>query len=109
MSDTNEILSALLGEYLEIENELEGLEFMKTQIRMKIQTELLRCGGKWEIPGFVTASITPGSVSHSYDTKAIDALLAEAVSAGDIHTAQRLSDSRKTTNRRETLRITKIK
>jgi hypothetical protein len=66
-------------------------------------------GGSFKLDHVGTALITPPSTSHSYDTKAIDGVIAKALQDGDMHTAKALSDARKETTRKATLRITGAK
>lgn len=106
--DTNN-LHTLLSEFYEIQSELDALEYMQGQIRDKINIETKSLGGKVAIRGLASVSIIPASTSHSYDTKALDQLLADAVAAGDMHTAQALTDARKQSSRKETLRIVRDK
>lgn len=109
MTDSAQNIQTLLSEFYEIQSELDALEFMQGQLRDKISTETKALGGKISIHGLASVSIIPPSESHSYDTKLIDALLADAVADGDIHTAQKLSSARKVSQRKESLRIMRDK
>jgi hypothetical protein len=91
----------------EISSEIEHLKAQLEAVRESIKYHTMQeAGHRLTVDGVGTAQVTQASTSHSYDTKAIDALIAECLQAGDIHTAQRLADARKTTTRAETLRIT---
>jgi len=104
-----QLIQSLISEYYEIQSELDALEFMQEEIRQVITVGTKAMGGKLQFQGLASVSIIPSSESHSYDTKLIDALLADAVADGDIHTAQRITSARKTSQRKESLRIMRDK
>jgi len=104
-----EAAALLLRDYFEMKSELEAYEANIDELRRNLQTLVEALGGSFKIDHVGTAIITPQSTSHSYDTKAIDAVIAKALQDGDMHTAKALSDARKETTRRATLRITGAK
>jgi hypothetical protein len=104
-----EAAALLLRDYFEMKSELEAYEANIDELRRNLQTLVDALGGSLKVDHVGTALITPQSTSHSYDTKAIDAVIAKALQDGDMHTAKALSDARKETTRKATLRITGAK
>ena len=104
-----EAAELLLRDYFEMKSELEAYETNVDDLRRNLQTLVEALGGSLKVDHVGTAIITPSSTSHSYDTKAIDTIIAKALQDGDIHTAKALSDARKETTRKATLRITGAK
>lgn len=112
MSNPNfdrEAAAFLLRDYFEMKSELEAYEANVDDLRKNLQTLVEALGGSFKLDHVGTALITPPSTSHSYDTKAIDGVIAKALQDGDMHTAKALSDARKETTRKATLRITGAK
>ena len=99
----------LLRDYFEVKSELDAREAQADDLRRDLQVLVESLGGSFKLDHVGTASITPASTSHSYDTKAIDELLAQSVADGDIATAQALTNARKLNHRKATLRITGVK
>ena len=99
----------LLRDYFEVKSELEAHEARADDLRRDLTVLVEALGGSYKLDHVGTASITPASTSHSYDTKAIDELLAQSVADGDIATAQALTNARKLNHRKATLRITGVK
>ena len=104
-----EAAALLLRDYFEMKSELEAYEAKADDLRRDLQVLVEALGGSYKLDHVGTAIITPASTSHSYDTKAIDAVMAKALQDGDVHTAQALADARKETTRKATLRITGVK
>jgi len=104
-----EAAELLLRDYFEMKSELEAHEAQVDDLRRNLQTLVEALGGSFKVDHVGTALITPASTSHSYDTKMIDELLAQCVADGDIGTAQTLTDARKLSHRKATLRITGAK
>lgn len=104
-----EAAELLLRDYFEMKSELEAYEANVDDLRRNLQTLVEALGGSLKVAHVGTAIITPESTSHSYDTKAIDELLAQSVADGDIATAQALTNARKLNHRKATLRITGVK
>ena len=102
-------VTRLLRDYFEMKSELEAYEANVDDLRRNLQTLVEALGGSFKLAHVGTAIITPASTSHSYDTKAIDAIIAKALQDGDIGTAQALADARKESTRKATLRITGVK
>lgn len=99
----------LLRDYFEVKSELEAHEARADDLRRDLTVLVEALGGSYKLEHVGAAIITPASTSHSYDTKAIDELLAQSVADGDIATAQALTDARKLNHRKATLRITGVK
>ena len=104
-----EAAALLLRDYFEMKSELEAYEAKSDDLRRDLTVLVEALGGSFKLDHVGTAIITPASTSHSYDTKAIDELLAQCVADGDISTAQTLTDARKLSHRKATLRITGAK
>jgi hypothetical protein len=104
-----EAAALLLRDYFEMKSELEAHEAQVDDLRRDLQVLVEALGGSFKLDHVGTALITPPSTSHSYDTKAIDGVIAKALQDGDMHTAKALSDARKETTRKATLRITGAK
>jgi len=86
---------ALFAELAEVENELKTLEDRKLAIRTSLHELVTANGGKLTLEGVGSAQITATGTRASYDTKAVDALMAAAAAAGDMHTANTLGNARK--------------
>ena len=99
----------LLRDYFEMKSELEAYEANVDDLRKNLQVLVEALGGSYKLDHVGTALITPPSTSHSYDTKAIDAIKDKALQDGDVHTAKAIADARKETTRKATLRITGAK
>lgn len=99
----------LLRDYFEVKSELDAREAQADDLRRDLQVLVESLGGSYKLDHVGTAIITPASTSHSYDTKAIDGVIAKALQDGDIGTAKALSNARKETTRKATLRITGVK
>jgi len=97
-----------LEDYFAMASEIKAHEAMQDDVRRNIEAYVLE-HGPIKIDHVGAAIVTPASTSHSYDTKAIDELLAQCVADGDIGTAQALTDARKLTHRKPALRITASK
>jgi len=104
-----EAAELLLRDYFEMKSELEAYEANVDDLRRNLQTLVEALGGSLKVDHIGTALITPASTSHSYDTKAIDAIKDRALQDGDVHTAKAIADARKETTRKATLRITGAK
>ena len=105
----HEAAALLLRDYFEMKSELDAYEANINDLRKNLQTLVEALGGSLKVDHVGTALITPASTSHSYDTKMVDAVIAKALQDGDVHTAKALSDARKETTRKATLRITGVK
>jgi hypothetical protein len=104
-----EAAALLLRNYFEMKSELEAYEANVDDLRKNLQVLVESLGGSFKVDHVGTALITPSSTSHSYDTKAIDAIKDKALQDGDVHTAKAIADARKETTRKATLRITGAK
>lgn len=104
------LLEAMLGNLLEIENEIEALEHSKRELKAGIQklVEALpdqRC----EVPGIGTVTMTKPSTTVSYESKSLDSLVTELLRNGELRTAQAIADCRKESQRASTLMFRKKK
>ena len=97
-----------LEDYFAMASEIKAHEAMQDDVRRNIEAYVLE-HGPVKIDHVGAAIVTPASTSHSYETKAIDELLAQCVADGDIGTAQALTNARKLNHRKPTLRITASK
>lgn len=104
-----ELLAVSMRDYFEIDSEIQALEATQKDIRRNIETITIAMGGNVKLAHIGTALVTESSISHAYDTKAIDALLLDLISLGELHTAKRIIDCKKETTRAGGLRITKAK
>ena len=102
-------MAALLQNYFEIDSEVVALEATQKDIRKNIETLTIAMGGNVKLAHIGSVMVTEPSISHSYDTKMIDALLFELVENGELNTARRIMDCKKETTRAGGLRITKAK
>ena len=105
-----EELQDWLGTLLEIDNEIEALEFNKKIVKGNIQKIVeglpdQRC----EIPGMGTVQMTKPSVTASYESKQLDALTAQLLQNGEMRTAQAIADCRKESQRASHLMFRKQK
>ena len=101
-------IEKLLQDYFDMTSEIEAHEHMQSELRKRIE-EVIAESGAVKIRGLGSASITPASVSHSYDSKAIDKIISDCLLDGDVHTARKLSEARKESARKASLRIIKDK
>ena len=99
----------MLASYFELDDEIKALEEDAGILRKKLYAATIDFGGAYKIDHLASLKIVPASVSHSYDTAGIDALVADLLRDGEIHTAQRLATLRKETKRAESLRITGLR
>ena len=73
-----EAAALLLRDYFEMKSELEAYEAKADDLRRDLQVLVEALGGSYKLDHVGTAIITPASTSHSYDTKAIDGVIAKA-------------------------------
>lgn len=105
-----EELQDMLGTLLEIENEIEALEFGKTEIKRNIQKIVEGLPDqRGEIPGMGTVLMTKPSLTASYESKGLDALTAQLLKDGDIQTAAEIARCRKESTRASHLMFRKQK
>lgn len=102
-------LAALMRDLGEIDSEVKAIEYTRDAKRERIEEIVKAMGGKVEVAGIGTAQVTPDSESHSYDAKAIDALIQTMIEDGELHTVKRILSCKKTTKRKGSLRITLAK
>ena len=102
-------LAALMRDLGEIDSEVKAIEYTRDAKRERIEEIVKAMGGKVEVMGIGTAMVTPDSESHSYDTKALDAMIQMMIEDGELHTARRIMTTKKTSKRKGSLRITLAK
>ena len=102
-------LAALMRDLGEIDSEVKAIEYTRDEKRERIAQIVAELGGKVEVMGIGTAMVTPDSESHSYDTKALDALIQTMIEDGELHTAKRIMTTKKSTKRKGSLRVTMAK
>jgi len=102
-------LAALMRDLGEIDSEVKAIEYTRDAKRERIEEIVRAMGGRVEVMGIGTAMVTPDSESHSYDTKALDALIQVMIEDGEFHSAGRIMGTKKTSKRKGSLRITMAK
>jgi hypothetical protein len=102
-------LAALMRDLGEIDSEVKAIEFSRDEKRERIAQIVAELGGRVEVMGVGVAMMTPESESHSYDTKAIDALIQTMIEDGELYTAKRIMATKKVSKRKGSLRITMAK
>jgi len=102
-------LAVLMRDLGEIDSEVKAIEFSRDEKRERIAEIVKAMGGKVDVMGVGTAMVTPDSESHSYDTKALDAMIQMMIEDGELHTARRIMTTKKTSKRKGSLRITLAK
>ena len=102
-------LAVLMRDLGEIDSEVKAIEFSRDEKRERIAEIVKAMGGKVDVMGVGTAMVTPDSESHSYDTKALDAMIQIMIEDGELHTAKRIMTTKKTSKRKGSLRITLAK
>ena len=105
-----EELRQLLSDYFELESEVKAHEYGLKEKRERIRELVSEMPGqKTHIDHLASVQIVPESVSHSYDTKALDSLVQTLITDGELHSAKRIMACRKETKRAESMRITPAK
>ena len=102
-------LRQLLSDYFELDSEIKAHEYGLNEKRQRIRELVSELGGKASIDHVASVQIVPESVSHSYDTKALDQLINIMVADGELHNAKRIMSCRKETKRAESMRIVPAK
>ena len=105
----SEELRQLLSDYFELESEVKAHEYGMNEKRQRIREIVAELGGKAHIDHLASVQIVPASEGHSYDTKALDALIQVMIEDGEIHAARRIMACRKETKRAESMRIVPAK
>lgn len=108
-----EALRALTMQLGEVEDDYQTLGKEREYLRETIGRIVARLPGqRTEVAGFGALAITGGGETISWDTKALDALLAGLVATGDaelVRIAGQIAQARKTSQRATSLRITREK
>lgn len=104
--DALEMMTANLAA---IEDSIEPLEETKKVLRAQISEVVERQGGAVELPGYGKFAIRNATVTKSYDSKALDALVMDLVKQGLGDVAQAVANCKKESARTGGLVITKEK
>ena len=105
-----EELRQLLSDYFELESEIKAHEYGLKEKRERIRELVAELPGqKTHVDHLASVQIVPESVSHSYDTKALDKLVEIMIADGELHGAKRIMSCRKETKRAESMRIVPAK
>lgn len=105
-----EELRQLLSDYFELESEIKAHEYGLKEKRERIRELVAEMPGqKTHVDHLASVQIVPESVSHSYDTKALDKLVEIMIADGELHGAKRIMSCRKETKRAESMRIVPAK
>lgn len=97
----------LVRQYFEMQAELESHKAMVEDVRDQLQPLVEKLGKIETEVG--NAVMVPPSVSHTYDTKKIDDIIITALANGDTHMATALSNARKDSPRKASMRISAAK
>jgi hypothetical protein len=101
-------INALLSELGEVESELTLLTERKDILRQEIAKVMAeRNNEKLVVEGLGTVTVTKDRTSIKYDTKKLDAFVAQCLKDGDIHTATAISEARSETTSKGYLVIKK--
>ena len=107
ITDTQAFI-AIAGEIDEIEPMLRRAEDAKKERRAQLETIVRHAGGKVQAGGY-DAIVTQAAEVVSYDTKAIDAIMAECLAAGEIDVAHKLAKARRVSPRAGYLKLARAK
>lgn len=99
LDDNAAQIAQLWGEIAEIDSEIAPLTSRRDAIREEIKELVTALGGSVSVPGFGTALMTKSAKTASYDAQTVDAIVSQLVRDGEIHTAQKLADARKESQR----------
>ncbi len=85
----------LLAELGEVESELKLLTERKEIIRNALTEIMVKRGGeKLVVEGLGTVTMTKDRTTVKYDTKVLDAFIAQCLQDGDVHTANAIAKAR---------------
>lgn len=100
-------IHSLYSDLQEVNDEIDERTKERDRIRHELSILVAEMDGqKVIIPGVARMELTAPSVSKSYDTKQVSALVEDLTRAGEFETAQRLIACQKESHRAGTLRIT---
>lgn len=101
-----QILS-LYSDLQEVDSEIARHTQERDRLRQELSILVAEMDGqKHVIPGVARMELTAPSVSRSYDTKQVSAVIEDLTRAGEFETAQRLIACQKESHRAGSLRIT---
>lgn len=100
-----EALRSLCSDYEELDQTYKQYEAMREQTRGQISEVLARLGGKVEIKGFGTMTLTDPSIVKGFDKAKIKALVYELMDEGEAAIADRLRACETQSARAGSLRI----
>lgn len=98
-------LEALLAELASVEKRLKELEAQKMCLRSGIQSITERFNGRYKLDGVADIAIGEPYTVASYDKSALDSLVRELLSNGEISTAQAIQAARSERTQLGVLRI----
>lgn len=105
-----EALESLVGQLTAVEDSLVPLEDTKKALRAYISEVVERMpGSKIELPGYGKFEIRSASLTKSYDSKLLDALVMELIAAGQADVARAIANCKKESVRTGGLVITKAR
>ena len=107
ITDT-EAFRALVGDLEEIEGVYKRATEARQRNRERLERIVTHAGGRISAGGHEAIVTAPAKVV-SYDAKAVDSIMAEALAAGDIHTANRLAQARRESERSGYIKIGRVK
>ncbi len=99
-------LKLLVDDIAEIEQVYERAEQARKQKRAEIEQVVLALGGKAQAGGYEMV-VTGSSTVSNYDTKRLDAVVADLLKRGYLDIAQEIAECRKETQRAGSLRVSK--
>lgn len=108
LTDTYAI-RAIAMQYGEVESQAAPLLAERDELRAQLSRVVAHIGGKADVKGFGALALTSPSISATYDTKALDALVIQLTADGYGDIAQRIARLRKESARAGSLRITREK
>jgi hypothetical protein len=92
-----------------LQDRLEPFQEAEKLLRAQASEIVSYLGGKADVDGFGTFTITAPSQTVSYDSKEMDRLVARLISQGDTGLAQMITNCRKEGSRAGALRINRTK
>jgi hypothetical protein len=92
-----------------LQDQIEPLQATEKILRQQASEITEALGGKADVDGFGTFTITAPSQTVSYDSKEMDRLVARLISQGDTGLAQMITNTRKEGSRAGSLRINRTK
>lgn len=103
-TDDTANLYTLCTDLAEVESEIAGMEAQRLRLRQQIEPIAQRLG-KTTLPGLGTVAITEPGKRVSWDTRALESLLAKLAANGYPQIAEELAAARRETATAASLRI----